>query len=333
MKIAIIGAGAIGGLAGAKLALAGEQVTFLVRGANLAALRANGVRLVTADGSEQVAGHITATDDYSSVGPQDVVILAVKAHQLQSIVDDVPKLFGDDTVVVTMQNGIPYWYFHRHGGALAGTIVRSVDPQGLIAQHITPGRVIGCVVFAAAEQTAPGVVHHLAGHRFAVGELDGTHTARVTRVAQAFSQAGFESPVLDDVRAELWRKLWGNLAFNPISALSRATLVDVCQYPPTLQLVESMMREGAAVAQKLGVSFTMSMEQRIESARHVGEHRTSMLQDVEAGREPEFEAVVGSVVELGRLTRTATPTIDAIYALSGLLARSLGERKRSGLSR
>jgi len=333
MKIAIVGAGAIGGLVGARLALAGEQVTFLVRGANLAAVRANGIRLLMGDGSEHVAGHVTATDDYAAAGPQDMVILAVKAHQLPAIVHEVPKLFGADTVVVTMQNGIPYWYFHRHGGPLAGTVVRSVDPQGLISKHITPGRVIGCVVFAAAELTAPGVIRHLEGDRFPVGELDGSHSTRVSQVAQSFGQAGFDSPVLDDIRAELWLKLWGNQAFNPISALSRATLLDICQYPATLQVVETMMREAEQVARKLGVRFSISMEQRIAAAQNVGQHKTSMLQDVEAGREPEFEAVVGSIVELGRLTQTPTPTIDSVYALSGLLARSLVERRRSGVSK
>jgi 2-dehydropantoate 2-reductase len=329
MKIAIIGAGAIGGLVGARLALAGAQVTFLVRGANLAAVRANGVRLIMGDGSEHVAGHVTATDDYAAAGPQDIVILAVKAHQLAAVVQDVPKLFGDDTVVVTLQNGIPYWYFYRHGGALAGTIVHSVDPEGLITQHIPPGRVIGCVVFAAAEQTAPGLIHHIDGTRFPVGELDGSHSARVAQVAGVLTDAGFQSPVLTDVRAELWLKLWGNEAFNPISALSRATLSDICDYPATLQLVEAMMREAQAVAGKLGIEFRLSMAERIAAARQVGQHRTSMLQDVEAGREPEFEAVVGSVAELGRLTQTETPTIDALYALSGLLARSMRERRKA----
>jgi 2-dehydropantoate 2-reductase len=329
MKIAIVGAGAIGGLVGAKLALAGEQVTFLVRGASLAAVRANGIRLVTQDGSESIAGHVTATDDYAAAGPQDMVILAVKAQQMEAIAHDVPKLFGADTVVVTMQNGIPYWYFHRHGGALAGTVVRSVDPQGLIARQITPGRVIGCVVSAVAERSAPGVIRRVEGDRFTVGELDGSHSLRVAQVAQAFAQAGLDSPVVDDIRAALWLKLWGSLAFNPISALSRATLIEICEYPPTLQLVERLMQEGEQVAQALGVRFPMTRPERIEAARRAGQHRSSMLQDVEAGREPEFEAVVGAVAELGRLTGIATPAIDGVHALSGLLGRALIERKRS----
>jgi 2-dehydropantoate 2-reductase len=327
MKIAIVGAGAIGGFVGAKLALAGEQVTFMVRGANLAAIRANGVRLVMSDGTEQVAGHVTATDDYNAAGPQDMVILAVKAHQVEALVHDVPKLFGPDTVVVTMQNGIPYWYFHRHGGELAGTVVRSVDPSGLVGQHITPGRVIGCVVYPASELTAPGVIHHIEGDRFPVGELDGSTSARVTQVSESFIRAGFKSPILENIRSEIWLKLWGNLTFNPISALSRATLVDICQFPPTRKLAEMMMTEAQNIAHKLDITFRVSIERRITGAEKVGKHKTSMLQDVEAGREPELEALVGSVVELGRLTHTPTPTIDTVYALSGLMAKVIAESK------
>jgi 2-dehydropantoate 2-reductase len=327
MKIAIVGAGAIGGFVGAKLALAAEQVTFMVRGANLAAIRANGIRLVMSDGTEQVAGHVTASDDYQAVGPQDMVILAVKAHQVESLVHDVPKLFGPDTVVVTMQNGIPYWYFHHHGGELAGTVVRSVDPNGLIGQHITPGRVIGCVVYPASELTAPGVIHHIEGERFPVGELDGSTSARVTQVSESFIRAGFKSPILDNIRSEIWLKLWGNLTFNPISALSRATLVDICQFAPTRKIAEMMMTEAQNIAHKLGISFRVPIEKRIAGAEKVGRHKTSMLQDVEAGREPELDALVGSVVELGRLTNTPTPTIDTVYGLSGLMAKVIVESK------
>jgi 2-dehydropantoate 2-reductase len=327
MKIAIIGAGAIGGLVGAKLALAGEQVTFMVRGANLAAIRANGVRVVMADGSENVAGHVTATDDYQAAGAQDMVILALKAHQLEAVVNDVPKLFGPDTVVVTMQNGIPYWYFHRHGGELAGTVVRSVDPNGLIGQHITPGRVIGCVVYPASVLSAPGVIHHIEGDRFPVGELDGSTSNRVTQVSESFIRAGFKSPVLENIRSEIWLKLWGNLTFNPISALSRATLVGICQFAPTRKLAEMMMTEAQNIAHKLDITFRVGIDRRIAGAEKVGKHKTSMLQDVEAGREPEIDALVGSVVELGRLTNTPTPTIDTVYALSGLLAKTIADSK------
>ena len=311
----------------AKLALAGEDVTCMVRGANLHAIRGDGIKLIMNDGSVQVASNVTATDDYAAAGAQDLVILAVKAHQVEAVANDVPRLFGPATVVVTMQNGIPYWYFHRHGGALAGTVVRSVDPNGLIGQKIPAERVIGCVVYPAAELIAPGVIKHIEGERFPLGDLDGSNSERVTRISQCFIHAGFKSPVLEDIRAEIWLKVWGNLTFNPISALTRATLVDICQFPPTRKLAAAMMSEAQAVANKLGITFRVGLEKRIAGAEKVGKHKTSMLQDVEAGRPPELEALVGSVVELGRLTNTATPHIDAVYALTDLLARTIAANR------
>ena len=218
MKVAVIGAGAIGGLVGARLAAAGEDVTFMVRGANLEAIRAKGVKLVERDGAEQVVRNVRATSDYAEAGPQDLVVLAVKAHQVGSVAADVPRLFGPDTMVVTMQNGIPYWYFHAHGGALAGSRVDSVDPDGRLLALIPPERVIGCVVYPASELLEPGVVQHVEGNRLPVGELDGRASARVERVSAAFQRAGFKAPVLDDIRAEIWLKLWGNLTFNPSAA-------------------------------------------------------------------------------------------------------------------
>ena len=327
MRIAIIGAGAVGGYAGAKLALAGEEVTFIARGRNLAALRQDGMKLVLADGTEQVARDVRATDDYVAAGPQDVVILAMKAHQVDAVARDVPHLLGPDTAVVTMQNGIPFWYFANHGGALAGTRLVSVDPTGEASAHIPAERVIGCVVYPASELIAPGVVRHIEGDRFPLGELDGTTSARVTRVADAFGRAGFKSPVLADIRAEIWLKLWGNLTFNPLSALSRATLVDICRFPPTRQLAAAMMTEAQAVANKVGVTFRVSIDKRIAGAEAVGKHKTSMLQDVEAGRDPELDALVGSVIELGRLTGTPTPHIDGVYALTRLLALGLADAR------
>lgn len=327
MKIAIIGAGAIGGYVGAKLALAGEDVTCMARGANLQAIRSHGIKLIMSDGSVQVASNVKATDDYAAAGPQDLVILAVKAHQVEAVANDVPKLFGADTVVVTMQNGIPYWYFHQHGGELAGSLVRSVDPSGLIGRRIPAERVIGCVVYPAAELIAPGVIKHIEGERLPLGDLDGSHSARVTRISECFIRAGFKAPVLDDIRAEIWLKAWGNLTFNPISALTRSTLVDICQFPPTRQLAAAMMTEAQTVANKLGITFRVGLEKRIAGAEKVGKHKTSMLQDVEAGRPPELEALVGSVVELGRLTHTPTPHIDAVHALTDLLARTIAANR------
>jgi 2-dehydropantoate 2-reductase len=327
MRIAIIGAGAIGGYVGTKLALAGQDVTFIVRGANLEAIRANGFKLITPDGTEHVAHGVKATDDYAQAGPQDLVILAVKAHQVESVAGELPKLFGPETPVVTMQNGIPYWYFHKHGGPFEGAQVRSVDPACTLARQIPPSRVIGCVVYPAAELVAPGVVRHIEGDRFPVGELDGSSTDRVRRISECLIHAGLKAPVLDNVRSEIWLKLWGNLSFNPISSLAHSTLVDICQFPLSRELAANMMREAEEVAHKLGINFRVSLEKRIAGAEKVGKHKTSMLQDIEAGRLPEIDALVGSVVELGQLVQTPTPHIDTVYALVKLLARTMAEER------
>ena len=324
MKIAIIGVGAIGGYVGTRLALAGEDVTFIARGANLEALQTRGIRLVLADGTEEVVPHVTATADYAAAGVQDVVILAMKAHQVDAVAAEVPKLFGPDTVVVPMQNGIPYWYFHAHPGPLEGTRVRSVDPSGSIDDHIGCERVIGCVVYPAAELVAPGVIQHVEGNRFPVGEPNGTKSARATRLADCFTAAGLKSPVLDDIRSEIWLKLWGNMTFNPISALSRATLAGICQHPLSRTLAADMMTEAQSVAHKLGITFRVPLEKRIAGAEKVGHHKTSMLQDIEAGRPLEIDALLGSVIELARLTDTPTPHLDTVYALTKLLAQSIG---------
>ncbi|MFI4922142.1 MAG: 2-dehydropantoate 2-reductase [Burkholderiales bacterium] len=329
MKIAIIGAGAIGGYVGVKLALAGEDVTFMVRGANLDAIRNNGMKLIMHDGAEFVARNAKAANNYDEAGAQDMVILAVKAHQVEAVANDVPKLFGPDTMVVTMQNGIPYWYFHKHGGELEGSRLESVDPIGLISEKIPAQRVIGCVVYPASKLVTPGVVKHIEGDRFPVGELDGSASERVTRISESFIKAGFKAPVLDSIRAEIWLKLWGNLTFNPISALTHSTLVDICQFPLTRELAAAMMTEAQAIANKLGITFRVPLERRIAGAEKVGKHKTSMLQDFEAGREPEIEALVGSVVELGRLTQTLTPHIDTVYALTKLLAKTRAEERGS----
>jgi 2-dehydropantoate 2-reductase len=232
-------------------------------------------------------------------------------------------------MVVTMQNGIPYWYFHKHGGELEGSRLDSVDPTGLISEKIPAQRVIGCVVYPASKLVAPGVVKHIEGDRFPVGELDGSTSKRVTRVSESFTKAGFKAPVLDSIRAEIWLKLWGNLTFNPISALTHSTLVDICQYPLTRELAAAMMTEAQTIASKLGITFRVPLEKRIAGAEKVGKHKTSMLQDFEGGREPEIEALVGSVVELGRLTQTPTPHIDTVYALAKLFAKTLAEERSS----
>ena len=323
MKIAVIGAGAIGGYVGACLALAGNEVTFIVRGANLAAIGAGGMRLIQKDGTERVASAVRATADYGQAGPQDIVILALKANQVDAVVDELPRLLGPATCVVTMQNGIPFWYFHRHGGPLDGTTVRSVDPDGRLANKIPPERVIGCVVYPACELVAPGVVRHIEGDRFPLGEPNGSASERVTRISECFINAGLKSPVLTDIRAEIWLKLWGNLTFNPISSLTHSTLVDICRDPLTRELAVRMMQEAQVVGERLGIGFRVPLQKRIEGAEKVGHHKTSMLQDIEAGRAPEIDALTGSVAELGRLTGTPTPNIDAVYALVKLLARTM----------
>ena len=327
MKIAIVGAGAIGGFVGGQLAHAGEDVTFIARGATLEALKTRGIRVIMSDGSEKAAPRVKATADYSAAGPQDVVVLAMKAHQLEAVAADVPKLLGPGTVVVPMQNGIPFWYFHKHGGALEGSAVTSVDPTGVIQKNIPCERVIGCVVYPATEALAPGVIKQIEGNRFPVGDLDGTESERVKRVSECFVRGGMQSPMLTDIRAEMWLKLWGNMTFNPLSALSRGTLAAICQYPPTRELARAMMTEAQAIATKLGISFRVPIEKRIAGAERVGHHKTSMLQDVEAGRALETDALLGSVIELGRMTDTPTPHLDAVFALTKLLEQSLAQAR------
>ncbi|MEP7156746.1 MAG: 2-dehydropantoate 2-reductase [Betaproteobacteria bacterium] len=327
MKFCIVGAGAIGGFVGAKLAAAGEDVTFIARWKNLDAIRTRGMTVKFHDGSVIEARNVKATDSMAAVGHVDCVILALKANQVESVVNQLEPLYGPKTTVITMQNGIPFWYFHKHGGALEGTRVQAVDPQGVCMDGIPPERIIGCVVYPASELIAPGVVRHIEGERFPLGEPDGTISNRVKDLSDVFAKAGLKAPVLDNIRNEIWLKLWGNLTFNPISALTHATLQDICEFPLGRELATSMMREAQAVAEKLGASFRIPLEKRIEGAAKVGKHKTSMLQDVEAGRSIEIDALVGSVVELGVLTGVPTPTITAVYQASKLLAHTIQNEK------
>ncbi len=328
MKIAVVGVGAIGGFVGAKLALGGADVTFIARGANLEALRTRGLRIVNSDGSQESLPTVRATSDYASAGSQDLVILAMKAHQVASVAADVPRLFGPDTAVVPMQNGIPYWYFYKHRAGHENARIHSVDPDGVIGRHIPAERVIGCVVYPATELLEHGVIRHVEGNRFPVGEPDGTASERVTRVSGEFVKAGLKSPVLEDIRGEIWLKLWGNMTFNPISALTRATLAGICQYPLSRTLAADMMTEAQTVAGKLGITFRVPLEKRIAGAEKVGHHKTSMLQDVEAGRTLEVDALLGAVVELARMTGTDTPHLDTVYALTKLLAKNIEDGRR-----
>lgn len=327
MKICVVGAGAIGGYLGAKLALAGEYVTFIARNRNLEAINAQGFRLILEDGSEQLATTARAVQRYADAGEQDAVLLTVKAHQVRDLLPDLRALFGPRTMVVTMINGIPWWYFHKLAGPHEGRKLESVDPGGVLAAHIEPERVIGSVVYPAAELVAPGVVRVIEGNRFTLGEPDGTRSERIEALSGSLMRAGFKAPVSKDIRGEIWVKLWGNLSFNPISALTHATLEDICRFPPTRALAAAMMGEAQRVAEALGVRFKITLEQRLAGAEAVGAHKTSMLQDVENGRALELEALVGAVVELGRITAVPTPTIDAIYAATTLLGRTLATQR------
>ncbi len=326
MNICIVGAGSIGGYLGARLALAGEHVTLIARGANLAAIRERGVTLIGSDGSTVTAVPALTTDDMVAAGAHDVVIVAVKAHQLAAVAPTLRALYHETTMVVPAQNGIPWWYFQHHGGPFEGRRIESVDPDGVIAAHIETERIIGCVVYPATELEAPGIVRHIEGDRFTLGELDGTRSERVHRLSQVLARAGLKAPVRPRIRSDIWIKLWGNLAFNPVSALTRATLIDICRHPQARALIAAMMAEGQAVAERLGISFGITIDQRIAGAEQVGAHKTSMLQDIEAGRATEVDALVGAVAELGRLVDVPTPHIDAIYAAVKLLEQTVTSR-------
>ena len=329
MKICVVGAGAIGGLLGVKLAQVGETLTLIARGPHLEAIRRDGLKLIMADGSESVASGVQATSNMRECGPQDLVILALKAHQIAPVIDDIHSLLGEHTMVLTTQNGLPWWYFQRHGGAFDGHVIKALDPDGNISRAIEPSRIIGCIAYPAAEIVEPGLIKHVEGYRFPVGELNGEETERAKTISELFISAGFKSPILPDIRSEIWLKAWGNLSFNPISALTHATLVDICQFPLSRDLAERMMIEAQDIAAKLGITFRVPLEKRINGAEKVGKHKTSMLQDVEVGKALEVDALVGSVVELGELTSIPTPTILAIYQACKLLNHILEQDRIS----
>jgi 2-dehydropantoate 2-reductase len=321
MNICIVGAGAIGGYLAVLLAQAGENVSVIARGAHLEAIRTQGLRLTQADG-ERVATTLRATSEMAELGPQDVVIAAVKAPALPALAAPMRALYGPDTLVVPAQNGIPYWYFFKHGGPFEGRRVEAVDPGGLIESQLEIERVVGCVVYPAAELVAPGHIRHIEGNRFILGELDGTRSERVTALSKAFIRAGLKAPVSTKIRSDIWLKLWGNAVFNPISALTRGTLADITRYPLTRKLAHQTMAEVRSVAEQLGVEFAISIEQRIAGAEQVGAHKTSMLQDIEAHKSTEVDALVGAVAELGRLVAVPTPALDTLYACVKLLEQT-----------
>lgn len=324
MKICVVGAGAIGGLVAARMA-GTNDVTVIDVGAHLKAIRDHGLTVIAPDGSEQTTTGLHAVESYEEAGPQDLVVLAVKTNVVSLVAPKLSPLLGDETTILPLQNGIPWWYFQRFDCPYENNPVESVDPGGRIAATIDPDRILGCVVYPAGEITRPGVIKHVEGNRFPVGELDGEKSGRAERIATLFNDSGFKSFVLDDIRSEIWLKLWGNLSFNPISALTHATLVDICQFPLTRQLAADMMREAQEVAEHLGASFRLPLEKRIEGAEKVGKHKTSMLQDVEAGRALEIDAIVSAVVEFGRMTGIDTPAIDAVHGLIKLLDQTMRE--------
>ena len=326
MKICVVGAGAIGGYMAVRLAKVGHDVSVIARGPHLAAIQANGLRLIEAD-QESVADTLTATDCIRDLGPQDVVLLALKAHQIEAIVADLPVLFGLGTVLVTLQNGIPWWYFQKIGGPYADRVVKTVDPNGVLFNSIEPDRILGCIAYPAATLAEPGAIKHIEGNRFPVGELDGSESERVQTVSALFTEAGFKARVLTDIRSEIWLKLWGNLTFNPISALTHSTLVDICQFPLTRELAATMMTEAQTIGERLGAGFRVPMERRIAGAESVGKHKTSMLQDVEAGKPLEIDGMLGVVVELAEVTGVEVPTLRALYACVSLLNTTLQDEQ------
>jgi 2-dehydropantoate 2-reductase len=321
MNITVIGAGAIGGHIAAKLAAAGESVKVVARGQHLKAIRERGLALK--ESGEEIVARVEATDRIAEAGGADLIVLGVKAHQLTPIAADVAAIVAPSTTVMMTQNGIPWWYFFKHGGRYEGHRLESVDPGGVIARQLPIDAVVAAISYQAAEIESPGVVRHIEGHRLPVAEIDGRKTERITALSELFTRAGFKSPALTDVRTEIWTKLWGNLTFNPVSALSHATLEDICRFPPTRALAAAMMREAQTVGEAFGVRFRLSIDKRIAGAESIGLHKTSMLQDIEHGRAIEIEALLGSVIELARLAEVATPHLDAVYAVTKLLGETV----------
>ncbi|QJF50608.1 2-dehydropantoate 2-reductase [Roseobacter ponti] len=322
MKICIFGAGAIGGYMGVKLAQAGADVSLVARGPHLAAMKASGLSLI--EEGEKTTVEVNASDDPADLGVQDYVIVTLKAHSVPPVVPKMQPLIGPQTTIVSGVNGVPWWYFHKLGGPLEGTRLETVDPGNAQWDGFGPDQVLGCVVYPAAEVSEPGVVRHIEGNRFSLGEPDGSRSDRAKALSEALSSAGLKAPVRPRLRDEIWVKLWGNLSFNPISALTHATLDVLCTDPGTRAVARDMMIEAQQIAEKLGVKFPIDVDRRIDGGAAVGAHRTSMLQDLDAGRPMEIDALLGSVQELGRITDTETPVIDTVLALTKLRAKTAG---------
>jgi len=285
--------------------------------------------LIMDDQPEPLIAQVKAVEKITDVKNPDLVILAVKAHQVEPIVDDLANIMGPKTILIPMQNGIPWWYFQKLAGPFQDHSVETVDAGGKAKKAINPENIIGCVVYPATFTQAPGVIRHVEGNRFPIGELNGQVTERIQAVSEVMVAAGFKSPVLEDIRSEIWLKLWGNMTFNPISALTHGTLEGICQYPLTRELARSMMAEAQTIAEKLGVTFRVDIERRIAGAEKVGKHKTSMLQDLEAGRSLEVDALLGSVIELGKITETPTPCLNTVFALTKYLDENVQASKGS----
>lgn len=324
MKLAILGAGAIGGFLGARLTRAAEDVTLIARGPHLQAMREQGLRVIEAGGEYTVRPQ--CTDDFAPIREADAVFVTLKAHALPPVVSRLAESLGEKTAVISAQNGIPWWYFQRYGGELDGIHLETVDPGGVIGRAIDPHRVIGCVVYPATDLVAPGVVRHVEGERFSLGELDGGETERVLALSATLTRAGLKAPVQAKIRDELWVKLLGNAVFNPMSALTRATLVEMAESPLTAAVVRGAMEEVERVAHRLGVEMAVSIDRRIRGAARVGGHKTSMLQDLDAGRPLEIDALVGSLVELADRLTVAVPFLRTLYGCVKLLEAQRGRQ-------
>jgi 2-dehydropantoate 2-reductase len=326
MRYLIVGAGAVGAYIGARMARAGYDVVLHARGPHLRAMQQNGVRVVSADDDFQARPKVVA--DLGEAGPVDVVFLCVKAHGLPQLVPSLAPVLGPETTVVSTQNGIPWWYFQGQNGAYSGIRLERVDPGGVISAAIESRRVVGSLIYFSTEIVEPGVIKHIEGNRISLGEPDGTRSERCRQIATALVASGLRAPVTAHLRNEIWVKILGNVAFNPISALTRATLVQIVRHPEVSELVRNIMRETEALAVKLGMELPVSIEQRIAGAEKVGEHKTSMLQDLEAGRPLELEAIVGAVVELGERIGVPMPHTRSVYACTKLLAQGQAQAKR-----
>lgn len=322
MKICIFGAGAIGGYLGAKLAANGTNVSLVARGPHLEAMRNNGLRLIDETGETNV--NVNASSDPHDLGEQDYLVITLKAHSVPPMVEKMAPLIGKNTTILSCVNGVPWWYFYKLGGHLDGTQLESVDPAGAQWNGFGPEKVLGCVVYPAAEVVEPGVIKHIEGNRFSLGEPDGQKSDRITNLSRLFTEAGLKAPVRPRIRDEIWVKLWGNLSFNPISALTHATLDILCTDPSTRIVARNMMLEAQEIAEKLGVKFPIDVDRRIDGGAAVGAHRTSMWQDLDMGRPMEIDALVGSVKELGRITDTPTPTIDVVLGLIQMRGKMAG---------